>query len=82
VSSLEFRLIPAVQPLTGAWQHLPIRPRGNTLLGISFRPLQASAFGLDGRATLQTLPIRFSSSAWGPTGIASNLRREPSNRAS
>jgi hypothetical protein len=55
VSGLEFRLKPAVQPLTGAWQHLPIRPRRDTLLGISFRPLQASAFGLDGRTTLQTL---------------------------
>jgi len=55
VSILEFRLKSAAQPLTGAWQRLPIQPRGDTLLGISFRPLQAAAFGLDGRATLQAL---------------------------
>jgi hypothetical protein len=55
VSVLEFRLETAVQPLTGAWQNLPIQPRGDTRLGISFRPLQAAAFGLDGRATLQAL---------------------------
>jgi hypothetical protein len=55
VSILEFRLKPAAQPLTGAWQHLPIQPRGDTLLGISFRPLQATAFGLDTHATLQAL---------------------------
>jgi hypothetical protein len=55
VSVLEFQLKPAAQPLTRAWQHLPIQPRRDTLLGISFRPLQAAAFGLDGRATLQTL---------------------------
>ena len=38
---------PQIQPLTDAWQHLPIAPRRSTLLGISFRPLQAAAFGLD-----------------------------------
>ena len=52
---LEFRLKQAVQPLTGAWQMLPIAPRGSTRLGISFRPLQAAAFGLDVRPTLQAL---------------------------
>ncbi len=51
----EFRLKPALQPLTDAWQRLPVAPRGSTLLGISFRPLQAAAFGLDARATLQAL---------------------------
>jgi hypothetical protein len=55
VSAIEFRLKQAAQPLTTVWQRLPIRPRGDTLLGISFRPLQAAAFGLDGRATLQAL---------------------------
>ncbi len=55
MSVLEFRFKPAVQPLTGAWQHLPVRRRGDTLLGISFRPLQAAAFGLEARPTLQTL---------------------------
>lgn len=52
---LEFRLKEAVQPLTDAWQHLPIAPRRSTLLGISFRPIQAAAFSLDVRSTLQTL---------------------------
>jgi hypothetical protein len=52
---LEFRLKKAIQPLTSAWQHLPIAPRGSTLLGISFRPQQVVSFGLDQRATLQAL---------------------------
>lgn len=55
MSIFEFRLKPAAQPLTDAWQHLAIASRGATLLGISFRPLQAAAFGLDARATLQAL---------------------------
>jgi hypothetical protein len=55
MSVLEFQLKPAAQPLTGAWQKLTIQPRRDTLLGISFRPLQAAAFGLDGRTTLQAL---------------------------
>ena len=55
MNAFEFRLAQAAQPLTNAWQSLPVRPRGETLLGISYRPLQAAAFGLDGRATLQTL---------------------------
>jgi hypothetical protein len=52
---LELRLRQAAQPLTDAWQHLPIARRGPTRLGISFRPLQAKAFGLDGRAALREL---------------------------
>jgi hypothetical protein len=51
----EMRLKQAAQPLTDAWQHLRIEPRGSTLLGISFRPPQAIALGLDVRTTLQTL---------------------------
>jgi hypothetical protein len=52
---MEFRLKKAVQPLTEAWQRLPVRRRGATRLGISFRPLQAVAFGLEVRPALQTL---------------------------
>ncbi|HEY3344176.1 MAG TPA: beta-galactosidase [Anaerolineaceae bacterium] len=52
---LEFHLKKAVQPLTGAWQRLPIAPRRSTLLGLSFRPLQAQAFSLDPRDALQQL---------------------------
>ncbi len=53
--ALEVRLKRATQPLTGTWQHLPIEPPHSTLLGISFRPPQAAAFGLDTQTTLQTL---------------------------
>ncbi len=52
---LEFRFRPAAQPVTDTWQKLMIAPRGSTRLGISFRPLQAVAFGLDVPATLQSL---------------------------
>jgi hypothetical protein len=51
----EFRLKQARQPLTDAWQHLPIEPRGSTLLGISFRSPQVDALGLDAPTALQTL---------------------------
>ncbi len=51
----EFTLAQSEQPLTDAWQHVAIEPRGATLIGISFRPPQVAALGLDARATLQTL---------------------------
>jgi Beta-galactosidase len=50
---LEFRLKHAAQPLTDTWQRLPVAPRRAALLGISFRPLQAAAFGLNARRSLQ-----------------------------
>jgi len=53
--ALEMRLKRATQPLTDAWQHLPIEPRRSTLLGISFRSPQVAMLGLDGRTSLQTL---------------------------
>jgi hypothetical protein len=46
------------RPLSEAWRDLPVEPRGTTRLGISFRPLQAEALGLDGRATLGGLLAR------------------------
>ncbi|HAG99950.1 MAG TPA: hypothetical protein DCL75_14110, partial [Ktedonobacter sp.] len=49
--ALEFHLKQATQPLTNAWQHLPIEPRRSTLLGISFRSPQVAALGLDARTT-------------------------------
>ncbi|MDQ2902636.1 MAG: beta-galactosidase [Chloroflexota bacterium] len=52
---LEARLKQATQPLTDAWQHLPIEPRRSTLIGISFRTPHIAALGLDAQATLQTL---------------------------
>ena len=51
----ELRLKNPAQPLTDAWQQLPIEPRGSTLLGISFRPPQIAALGLDAQTTLQRL---------------------------
>jgi hypothetical protein len=45
----------AAQPLTDSWRRMPIASRGQTLLGISFRPLQARALGLDSYATLESL---------------------------
>jgi hypothetical protein len=51
----EIRVMRATRPLTDRWRQAPVEPRGSTLLGISFRPLQAEALGLDIRATLQTL---------------------------
>ena len=53
--ALEVRLKQATQPLTDAWQHLPIEPRRSTLLGISFRSPQVDVLGLDAQTTLQTL---------------------------
>jgi hypothetical protein len=52
---LEFRLEHAARPLTDAWQLIPIKPRHSALLGISFRPLQASGFNLDVHDTLRQL---------------------------
>lgn len=51
----EVRLARATQPLTDTWRSVPVEPRGATLLGISFRPRQVEAFGLDPRATFETL---------------------------
>src|SRR5437868_5110542 len=45
----------ANQPLSNGWSQIPIEPRGSTLLGISFRPNNARAFGLEIRPTLNTL---------------------------
>jgi hypothetical protein len=53
--AVEVRLKYPAQPLTDAWQHLPIESRRSTLLGISFRPPQVAALGLDTRSTMQTL---------------------------
>jgi hypothetical protein len=51
----DVRLKQAAQPLTDTWRHVSIEPRRSTLLGISFRPPQVAALGLDARTTLQTL---------------------------
>ena len=51
----EFRIARSQQRPTGRWRHVPVEPRGPALLGISFRPRQAEAFGLDPRESLRTL---------------------------
>jgi hypothetical protein len=51
----ELRVRRAARPLTDRWRHLPVEPRGSTLLGISFRPLQVEALGLDALTTLRRL---------------------------
>jgi hypothetical protein len=38
-----------------SWRRIPIEPRGRTRLGISFRPLQAEALGLDPQQALAAL---------------------------
>jgi hypothetical protein len=52
---MSLRITRAVGPLTDRWQHVPVEPRRATRLGISFRPLQAEAMGLEPRAALDAL---------------------------
>jgi hypothetical protein len=52
---LEARLAKPEQAVDETWKRLPIRRRGSTLLGISFRPRQVEAFGLEANATLAAL---------------------------
>jgi hypothetical protein len=51
----EVRFKRPLRPLTDRWTSVPVAPRGTTLLGISFRPLQCEALGLEPAATLRTL---------------------------
>lgn len=51
----EVRVTRAMRPLSDLWQRVPVEPRHATLLGISFRPPQVDAMGLDARSTLHTL---------------------------
>ncbi len=51
----EFRVGPAVREPTGRWRAVPVGRRGDTRLGISFRPRQCEDFDLDPRQTLTTL---------------------------
>ena len=51
----ELRIKRPGQPLTDAWQTVPVEPRGSARLGISFRPPQVDALGLEGRSTLRNL---------------------------
>jgi hypothetical protein len=49
------RLARPEQPLDDGWKRLPVQRRGTCRLGISFRPRQVEARGLDGPATLDKL---------------------------
>ncbi len=49
------RVARSARPLTERWQQMPVEPRGRAQTGISFRPLQAAALGLDPVATLEAL---------------------------
>jgi hypothetical protein len=49
------RVARAAQPLTDRWQQVPVEPRGQARIGISFRPLQAAELGLDPATTLEAL---------------------------
>jgi len=51
----QIRVSRAARPLTDRWQHVPVERRGTTKLGISFRPRQAEALGLDVEDSLHTL---------------------------
>ena len=51
----ELRLRRAARPLTERWRQLAVPPRGSARLGISFRPLQAAALGLDPDEALRAL---------------------------
>ncbi|HLZ10833.1 MAG TPA: beta-galactosidase [Chloroflexota bacterium] len=53
--ALDVRIARVAQPLTGAWRSIPVTRRRSTLLGISFRPPQVEAFGLEAQPVLQTL---------------------------
>ncbi|MBO0746436.1 MAG: beta-galactosidase, partial [Candidatus Dormibacteraeota bacterium] len=51
----ELRLSPPTRASGEGWRDVPVEPRGRTRLGISFRPLQAEALGLEPLPTLERL---------------------------
>jgi hypothetical protein len=51
----EIRVATPSRPLTSRWEELPVEPPGATMLGISYRPLQAAALGLDPKQALADL---------------------------
>ena len=52
---LGLRLAKPERPMNDEWRRVEVRPRGSALLGISFRPRQVEAFGLEGPTTLDSL---------------------------
>lgn len=53
--ALEVRVSRPTRVAGDAWRTVPVEPRGATRLGISFRPLQAEALGLDPLPALERL---------------------------
>jgi hypothetical protein len=51
----QLRVRRAARPPTDKWRRVPVAPRASAMLGLSFRPLQAEALGLDQRAALAQL---------------------------
>lgn len=51
----EFRVARPEQPLSRRWQDMSVEPAGGMPLGISFRPLQAQALGLEPASVLEEL---------------------------
>lgn len=51
----EFRIARSQQRDTERWRDMTVEPAGQVLLGISFRPRQAEAFGLDPRESLNAM---------------------------
>jgi hypothetical protein len=51
----QIRVRRADRPLSDRWRQVPVEPAAGTRLGLSFRPLQAAALGLDPRDALRAL---------------------------
>ncbi|HTZ91241.1 MAG TPA: beta-galactosidase [Streptosporangiaceae bacterium] len=51
----ELRVARPGRQITREWSRVPVEPAGSTLLGLSFRPLQAREFGLDPQRALAEL---------------------------
>ena len=51
----DVRIARPERPMTEDWRRVEVTPRHSALLGISFRPRQAEAFGLEANATLDAL---------------------------
>ena len=51
----EVRLRRAAVPSTDRWRAVPVEQRRQTQLGVSFRPPQVDALGLDARTTLDQI---------------------------
>jgi len=55
MSVLDLKVARPQGPMGDDWRRVAVRPRESALLGISFRPRQVEAFGLEAKATLDSL---------------------------